>query len=102
MSRIGAPKGGRVHWLLWHLRCDFKCVYRCFYNYAEHRYLFYRLSGRTLYDVFIVVQTSRHCWRCMYFCSETLEFQYFSCFAARHLALRMWLIYRKTVDREEN
>lgn len=99
--RVGAPKGGRVHWLLWNLRGDFKRAYRCVYNYAKHSYVFYRFRGKCLRDVFLVVQTSRHCWRCMYFDSVMLEFQYFSCFASCHLALRMWFIYRKSVERVE-
>ena len=39
---IGAPKGGRVHWLLWCLPPDFKRAYKLYFNYAYHRYCFYR------------------------------------------------------------
>lgn len=40
---IGAPKGGRVHWLLWCLPPDFKRAYKLYFNYAYHRYCFYRI-----------------------------------------------------------
>lgn len=41
---IGAPKGGRVHWLLWCLGQDFKGAYKLYYNYAYHNYCSYRLD----------------------------------------------------------
>lgn len=41
---IGAPLGGRVHWLLWCLSPEFKGAYRLYYNYTYHRYLFYRIE----------------------------------------------------------
>ena len=98
----GAPRGGRVHWLIWNLRPDFKRAYECFFNYASHRYVFYRIEKKKIYDVFIVYQTSRHCWRCMYANTKTADFEYFSHNSSRHIALRMWFIYRKMCDRIED
>lgn len=91
---IGAPKGGRVHWLLWCLGQDFKGAYKLYYNYAYHNYCFYRLDKWQLLDVFIVERTSAHCWRCMYVNTKTGDFQTFSNKYSRHTALRMWTIWQ--------
>lgn len=92
---MGAPKGGRVHWLLLHLRKDFKRSYQCYYNYTWHRYSFIRYERKKLYDIFIVIRTSRDCWKCTYFNRETLDFETFSTRKSKHMALRMWLIYQR-------
>lgn len=84
----------RVHWLLHNLSRDFKGAYRLCYNYASHNYMFYRMSGRKLYDIFIVQRTSKRCFRVMYCNTETEEFQYFSCWKSSHTAKRMWYIYK--------
>lgn len=93
---VGAPRGGRVHWLLWHLRRDFKNAYQLQYNYSEHRYMFYRMQGHSVYDVFIVVRTSKSCWRCMYSNSVFDTLEYFSTQTSKQMALRMWLQFKKT------
>ena len=95
-SAAGAAKGERVHWLLWELRPDFKQAYECVYDYAFHRYIFYRMEGRWLYDVFIVFRTCRKCFRVMYGNLVTREIEYFSAPKPRLAALRMWLRYQKT------
>ena len=33
-KKAGAPKGGRVHWLLWHLTREFKGAYELYYKYV--------------------------------------------------------------------
>lgn len=91
---IGAPKGGRVHWLLWCLGQDFKRAYKLFYNYATHNYCFYRLEKQTLLDVFIIQRTSAQCWRIMYTNTKTGDFETFNCEYSRHAALRMWTIWQ--------
>lgn len=91
---IGAPKGGRVHWLLWCLPPDFKRAYKLYFNYAYHRYCFYRLEKHEIIDVFIVNRTSAHCWRVMYVNTKTGDFQYFSNKYSRHIALRMWTAWQ--------
>lgn len=91
---IGAPKGGRVHWLLWSLSPDFKYTYRIYYNYAFHRYCFYRIEKNNLHDIFIVNRTSAHCWRVMYVNTITGDFQYFSHKFSRPLSVWMWNIWK--------
>lgn len=44
----------RVHWLLWNLTPFFKGSYKLYYNYATHKYLFYRMVGINLFDIFSV------------------------------------------------
>jgi hypothetical protein len=95
--KVGAPKGGRVHWLLWNLKAEFKRAYNCSYNYANHNYTFYRMTEKKqLCDIFIIKQTCESCWRCAYVNLQTHEYEFFSCPKSKHLALRMWLIYKKT------
>ena len=61
---------GRVHWLLWNLSPLFKGRYKLSFDYAFHRYTFYRTycNGRSnrLLDCFIVVRTSKRCFRMSY------------------------------------
>ena len=95
LYKIGAPKGGRVHWLLYNLRPDFKRAYECVFNYAIHNYVFVRYHKRKIYDVFIVVKTSRHCWTCTYANCKSYEYQRFSSKNTRLLALRMWFLFQK-------
>lgn len=69
----------RVHWLLHNLSTDFKGRYILYYDYSLHRYLFYRMSGRKLHDLFSVVRTSKRCFRVMYFNTAAGVQEYFSC-----------------------
>ena len=57
--KVGAPKGGRVHWVLHELPTEFKGKYILAYQYKYHRYIFYRLDGRKLYDIFIVNRSKK-------------------------------------------
>lgn len=72
---VGAPKGGRVHWLLWNLTPEFKGKYILHFNYQYHNYVFLRYRKRKLYDIFIVMRTSIHRWKCVYFNVEGLAFE---------------------------
>lgn len=101
MRKVGAPKGGRVHWLLWHLPREFKGKYILSYNYALHNYVFYRMSGRKLYDVFIVKQSSTHYWRAMYVNTETQKYEYFAYRNTRIIAEYMVELYRNSDGREQ-
>lgn len=86
-----------MHWLLWNLKAEFKRAYNCSYNYANHNYTFYRMTEKKqLCDIFIIKQTCESCWRCAYVNLQTHEYEFFSCPKSKHLALRMWLIYKKT------
>ena len=72
---IGAPKGGRVHWLLHNLSPDFKEKYILHFDYQYHNYVFLRYEKRKLYDIFIVLRTSVHGWRCVYFNAQRIAFE---------------------------
>ena len=100
MSRkAGAPKGGRVHWLLWHLPRDFCGAYEIYYDYAKHNYTFARHDGRKLYDVFIVKQTSTHYWRVMYVNVAKQEYECFGYRNTRILAEYMYELFQETQDK---
>lgn len=73
--RVGAPDGGRVHWLLHNLTPEFKGKYTLLYNYNRHNYTFVRYRGRKLYEIFIVMRTSIHSWRCVYYNDEYKAFE---------------------------
>ncbi len=89
----------RVHWLLWNLPSEFKSKYQLVYDYAFHNYCFYRMNGRKLYDLFIIVRTSKRCFRVSYVNAETKEMQAFSCRKSVNVARRMWYIYK--IDQEK-
>ena len=90
---VGAPKGGRVHWLLWHLSSEFLKAYTLKYDYARHNYIFLRYFRRKLYDVFVVVQTSAHYWRFMYGNAKTGRYEHFGARSTRRVAEKMYEIY---------
>ena len=92
--KVGAPKGGRVHWLLWHLPADFKGAYELYFDYKKHSYIFARHSGRKLYDVFIVKHSSKHWWRVMYANTETHRFEYFGYKSTDLIVEYMYEIYK--------
>ena len=92
-KRVGAPKGGRVHWLLWHLPSDFKGAYRLVYSYARHNYIFYRMAGRQIYDVFVVIQTSKHYWHVTYANAKNQDYARFGYRNTRIIAEWMYDIY---------
>ena len=96
--KVGAPKGGRVHWLIYHLPSEFKGAYEIYYNYAKHNYLFVRHAGRKVYDVFIIKQTSTHYWRGMYVNAETQKYECFGADNTRIIAEIMIELYRNLPD----
>ena len=93
-KKVGAPKGGRVHWLLWHLSAKFKGAYMLHYNYDKHNYVFVRHEGRRLLDVFIVEQSSKHWWRVMYAYPEKQIYEHFGYRNTRIIAEKMEELYR--------
>ena len=82
MAKVGAPKGGRVHWFLYELPVYVRKNYFAFYNYAIHDYMLCRKCKKMsdnnfLYmDLYIVKRTSRKCWKVMAFNVETLQTVY--------------------------
>lgn len=101
MNRVGAPCGGRVHWLLLELRADFSHAHDILYNYASHNYVFIRRDRRTLKEVYTVVRTSRRCYRVTYArLNPVVQIEYFSCRNAKATALRLWLCWKKALKEE--
>ena len=92
--RVGAPAGLTVHWLLWELVGEFTKAYRLSYNRKFHHYRFYRLRKRTLIDEFLIVRTSKRCYRVIYFNEDYKHFQYFSAKNYRECADRMRAIFK--------
>ena len=82
MAKVGAPKGGRVHWLLLNLSDYTWHNYWVYYDYPTHDYLIARkvhhMSLRTFnfMDIYIVKRTSRKCWRLMAFNMDTAQTVY--------------------------
>ena len=96
--RPGAPKGGRVHWMLWNLPSDLKGAYELYYDYARHNYLFVRHSGRKVYDLFVVVQTSKHYWHVTYCNTQKQKYEYFGYRNTRIIGEWMYEIYLETKE----
>lgn len=96
--RVGAPKGGRVHWFLFHLNKDIFKHYILEYDYSQHSYLLYRKVKTSLYDMFVVIRTSKHCWRLSYVCASEKRYVYLSCKTSRECAYELYRIYRDMCD----
>jgi len=92
--RVGAPPGLTVHWLISALAGEFTKAYKLSYNRRFHHYRFYRFRKRTLIDEFLVVRTSKRCYRVMYFNEDFKHFQYFSAKNYRDCAERMRGIFK--------
>lgn len=95
MVRVGAPPGGRVHWLLLHLPREFARAYTLRYDYLYHNYHFTRYDKRTIVDEFIVVRTSRRCFRVMFFSWRYNYFEYFSEKTSKACAAHMQRVFAK-------
>lgn len=95
--RVGAPPGNTVHWLTFELYArgnGFTKDYRLNYNYLIHNYRFSRYRARTMVDEFIVIRTSKRCFRVMYYNADYDHFIYFSAENYRDCAARMISIYQ--------
>lgn len=90
----GAPPGGRVHWLSDELTGEFGRTYQREYNYRLHNYRFTRYNKRTLIDEFLIVRTSKRCYRVIYYNAQFKFFQYFSASNYKKCADQMREIYR--------
>ncbi len=91
--RVGAPPGLTVHWLHMELAGDFTKAYKLSFNRLHHNYRYARYRLRTLIDEFIVIRTSKRCYRVMYFNEDFKHFQYFSCENYRDCAMKMIEIF---------
>ena len=99
-NRVGAPKGGRVHWLIYNLPADFKNSYIINYQYSLHQYVFYRMSGKFLYDCFIVKRTSRRYFRAVYINVCYNEVEFFGDYKSVKIAEKMYDLY--LIDKNRN
>ncbi len=91
---VGAPLGLTVHWLADELRGEFSINYRLSYNKKYHNYHYARYRKRMLIDEFIVVRTSKRCYRVIYFNNDYKHFQYFSAENYRDCAVQMIAIFK--------
>ena len=103
LHRVGSPPGLTVHWLHMELNGDFTKTYYLSYNRKHHNYRYARYRKRTLIDEFLVVRTSKRCYRVIYFNEDFKFFQYFSCENYRECASKMKEIYEifKMVEDKE-
>lgn len=92
--RVGAPKGGRVHWFLFQLHKDIKKHYQIDYVYTNHSYLLYRMQGRFIYDLFTIIRTSKKCFRVSYVCKSQRLFFYQSFKTSNEASYYVYRIYR--------
>lgn len=65
------------------------------FDYEYHNYHYTRYEGRTPIDEYIVIRTSRSCFRCMYFNFRTAYFEYFSEETAREMAGHMVELFHR-------
>jgi hypothetical protein len=93
--RVGAPPGLTVHWLIFELAEDdnFTRKYKLSYNKKYHHYRFARYRKRTMIDEFVVIRTSKRCYRVSYFNEDYKHFQYFSAENYRDCAKQMVEIF---------
>lgn len=85
----------RVHWLIYNLPSCITRAYKLEFDYLYHNYFLVRYKGRRLCDLFVVVRSSRRCWRCMYYHSDYTYFEYFSEKTSADMARHIEKIYRK-------
>lgn len=98
--RVGAPPGLTVHWLHLELAGEFTKAYRLSYNTRFHHYRYARYFKRTLIDEFIVVRTSKKCYRVTYFNNDYKFFKYFSAKNYRECAEKMKNTYKTFKEME--
>lgn len=82
-----------MHWLSDELIGEFGRAYHRSYNYRFHNYRFSRYNKRTLIDEFLVVRTSKRCYRVIYYNEQFQFFRYFSASNYKECADKMRAIY---------
>ncbi len=104
-GRAGAPKGGRVHWLLWNLTSELKRAYVVRFDYENHNYALIRYpernERRNPIDEFIVIRTSECCWRIMYYHFEQSYFEYVSAKTSNEAVKLMQSIFERMSGESE-
>lgn len=99
-NKFGAPVGGRVHWFIHNLPNCIKRAYKIEFDYEYHNYYLVRKRKMLLRDCFIIVRTSRRCWRCMYYNSDYEYFEYLSAMSSKDLVCKIERIYIKMRNAE--
>lgn len=92
-GRVGAPPGYRVFWLNDELVGAFTKAYKLIHSPKTHNYRYARYKKRTLIDEFLIVRTSKKCYRVIYFNNDFKYFYYFSARNYKECACRMKGIY---------
>lgn len=100
--RVGAPPGLTVHWLFYELVGEFTVNYKLNHNHKFHHYRFTRYRKRTLIDEFLIVRTSKRCYRVIYYNNDYKFFKYFSARNYKECAEKIKNIYYTFKDMEEN
>jgi hypothetical protein len=79
MNKIGAPKGGRVHWLHLYAPAWLHREYSLDYAYANHCYRYTRIGKKARQDDYTVIHGKRRNWTVVYFDrpSEIFEERHF-------------------------
>ena len=96
----GAPKGNRWHWLLIDLRGEFLINYNLSYDYKKDAYFFESDSKKVSErNYFIVIRTSRHCFRMMYYDKVSKESIYKSFENSYYCAKEMKRIFKQYHDK---
>lgn len=84
----------RVHWLLFELPSEFKGAYTLCWEYANHRYIFYRMKKGTIYDIFIVNRSKYHRYfKCVYCNVAKNEVEFFGGRKPKNIAEKMYDLY---------
>lgn len=102
MSTVGAPPGLTVHWLNLELVGEFTKAYRLDYNKRFHHYRYSRYRKRTLIDEFLIVRTSKKCYRVIYYNNDYKFFKYFSARNFKACAEKIRNIYKTFKDMEDS
>lgn len=92
-GRVGAPPGLFVHWLNLELVGEFTAAYKLTFSQRHHNYRYARYKKKTLTDEFLIVRTSKRCYRVIYFNNDFKYFRYFSFKNYRSCARSMKEIY---------
>lgn len=104
-GRAGAPKGGRVHWFLWNLPRDLKRAYTIRYDYSKHNYAMFRYPNgderHKPIDIYIVIRTSRECFKITYYRYESNEFEQFSAPTSEKAVAAIMERYERAREEEE-
>lgn len=88
LGKIGAPKGGRVHWLLISLKSYvWNYGYDVSFDYSEKDYCLSRKVKNTIRAVFIIKKTSNNAYRLTYHNFSTKKTLYKSFKSAKKCAV---------------